>query len=281
MSKHIADLQITKASGDTEPFNLQKLQQSLHRAGASEEKTAIISNQIMAWIYPGVSTRQIYSRAFSLLKAQDPVSHSRYNLKNAFLELGPSGYPFEKIIGELFKRQGFSCETGITLQGCCITHEMDVIATKGSSQFLMECKYKHEQGKHISIQTPLYVHARVNDIVEQKRKLEEYKGFNFQPWVVTNTRFSKDSEAYGNCKGIKLLGWDYPNDEGLKDLVEKNRLYPVSILTNLTHNNLQKCLREGIVTCKQLVANREFINSLDISTREKKKLFGELEGLLK
>ena len=194
------------------------------------------------------------SKAFSLLRENDTVTHLKYRLKNAFLDLGTSGYPFEKLIGELFQRQGFECQTGVILQGCCISHEMDVIATKDQTQHIVECKYRQEQGNHISIQVPLYVNSRVNDIVERKKTLAKYQNFNFHTWVVTNTRFSKDSENYGKCKGLKLLGWDYPAGEGLKDLVEKYNLYPVSILTSISSENIQKCLNEGLVTCKQLRA---------------------------
>ncbi len=274
------NIQITKASGETEAFDVKKLESSLQKAGTSEELVSKISKQVSDWIVPGISTKEIYTHAFSLLKQEESVSHIRYNLKKAFLDLGTTGYPFEKIIGELFRRQGYTCQTGITVQGCCITHEMDVIATKDKTQFLMECKYRQEQGKTISIQTPLYVHSRVNDIIEQNKKSAEYKDFTFQAWVVTNTRFSKDSETYGNCKGLKLLGWDYPLGEGLKDLVEKYQLYPVSILTSLAPETIQKCFDEGMVTCEQLYENSKFIHSLDISESDQKCVYKELSSLL-
>jgi hypothetical protein len=39
-----------------------------------------------------------------------------------------------------------------------------------------------------------------------------------QGWLVTNTRFTGDAIQYGNCAGLKLIGWDYPAEGSLKDL---------------------------------------------------------------
>lgn len=272
---------ITKASGETEAFNVKKLEYSLRKAGASESVVSMISQHISEWIVPGISTHDIFSHAFSLLKKTESGTHIRYRLKKSFLELGPSGYPFEKIMGELFRRQGYRCETGVVLQGRCISHEMDVVATKNQTQLLVECKYRQEQGKQVSIQTPLYVYSRINDIIDHQKTLEEYRNYHFQGWVITNTRFSADSGNYGKCKGLKMMGWDYPSGNGLKEMVEKYHLYPLSILTHISTENIQKCFNEGIVTCTQLYDNQKFIPSLEISPAEQNLLLLELEGLLK
>ncbi len=270
---------IVKASGKEELFDVSKLEQSLMNAGTSDETISEIVKEISQWIYPGVSTKHIYRKAFSLLRKDKASQSVKYKLKQAFLELGPSGYPFEKIIGELFHRQGYSCEVGVEVKGCCITHEMDVIATKDHKQHLMECKYRHDQGNHISIQVPLYVHSRVNDIVKQRSQLPEYKDFKFTPWVVTNTRFSPDSEAYSKCSGVNLLGWDYPAGEGLKELVEKYSLYPISILIGLTKKEKETLLESGMVTCRQLLENQDVLNQFNLNDVKLKRLIKELKEL--
>ncbi|MDZ4182317.1 MAG: restriction endonuclease, partial [Candidatus Cloacimonadaceae bacterium] len=214
-SKSIAEVTIKKASGDTEAFDVGKLKSSLKKAGAAETVINEIVNDIENWVYDGVSTRKIYSRAYKMLRQQNGSGALLYKLKMAINSLGPSGFPFEQFIGELFKVHGYEVKVGQVLEGISITHEMDVIATKGKEHNLIECKFSPNQGKHISIQVPLYVHSRVDDIVEKLHQDPHYKDTTFVAWVVTNARFSSDSIAYSRSKGIHLLGWDYPADNSL------------------------------------------------------------------
>ena len=169
---------VKKASGDEEPFVADKLERSLLNAGAKNETILKIIADIEDWIYPGVPTKKIYSRAFSILRRERTAAAIRYKLKQAILELGPTGYPFETLIGQLFEKKGCVTEVGVVVDGNCITHEMDVIATHDSSQHLVECKYHKDQGKQVSIQVPLYVRSRVDDIIHKRQELPEYHGFS-------------------------------------------------------------------------------------------------------
>jgi hypothetical protein len=270
---------IQKASGEQEPFDVNKLKASLHKAGARDDIIAEIVADIEAWVYPGVSTGKIYTRAYKLYKQKNGFGALRYKLKMAMFGMGPSGHPFEQFVGELFRRQDYHVEVAQVLQGAAITHEMDVIATKDKVQNLMECKYSHDQGKHVSIQVPLYVYSRVNDIIEKRRQDSSFNDISFVPWVVTNTRFSGDSIAYSLSKGINLLGWDYPRDNSLKNLIERERLYPITILTHLGKQDLQLLMAEGIVTCAQLQRQTHKLEQLGISHNKQRSVMRELESL--
>lgn len=160
---------IRKASGESEPFDVSKLIRSLQKAGAEPHKAESIANVISSSLYEGISTKKIYGMAFRMLKKQDRNHALLYKLKQSLFELGPTGYPFEQFIGEVYKKRGFSVEVAQILEGYSITHEMDVIATKNREQLFIECKYGNDQGKTISIQVPLYVRSRVNDIAKESR----------------------------------------------------------------------------------------------------------------
>jgi len=270
---------IRKASGEEEAFSVEKLEHSLKNAGARRDTISEVVEEIDKWIFPGVTTKQIYSRAFSLLKRETSTSSMRYKLKQAILELGPTGYPFESLIGQMFHLKGYRTEVGVVVNGKCITHEMDVIATRDAHQHIVECKYHKDQGTQVSIQVPLYVRARVNDIIETRKLLPEYKDFNFSGWVVTNTRFSSDSTAYGKCSGLNLLGWDYPKGEGLKDIIEELRLYPITILHKLTKKEKQYLLDQRIVTCSQLLENPKLLDSLGFTAKKHTALVRELNDI--
>lgn len=271
---------VTKASGEEEPFSVDKLQRSLRNAGANEAIIEKIVADMYKWLYHGVTTKKIYAHAFSLLRHQPDVSGLRYRLKQAILELGPSGYPFETLIGQLFEKQGFSTEVGIVVDGTCVTHEMDVIASKGQEQHLVECKYSKHQGKQVSVQVPLYVRSRVNDIINVRSVKSATKDFDFKGWVVTNTRFSDDSIQYGKCSGLNLLGWDYPYGKGLKTLIEKYKIYPITILHNLTKQHVKFLLEKEIVTCNQLASNLKVLDELRFTNRRIKRLKAELKEVV-
>ena len=273
------EILIRKASGEEEVFDIHKLESSLHNAGANRIIIKKILIDIEKWIYTGVTTKKIYSRAFSILNREKTGSSLRYKLKQAILELGPSGYPFEQFIGQLFVRKGYETEVGIIVDGHCVTHEMDVIATKDSIQHLMECKYHKDQGKSVSVQVPLYVRSRVDDIIRKREHMNDYQGLSFTAWVVTNTRFSSDSIQYGRCAGLKLLAWDYPRGKGLKDLIEEVKIYPITVLTKLTKKEKEMVLEQDIVTCTQLQQNLHILDPLALSSRKYQELLKELEHI--
>jgi hypothetical protein len=270
---------IKKASGIKQPFEAYKLQRSLRNAGADDVLAHEIVVDIEAWLQEGVTSKDIYSRAFKLLRKKKSEAGIRYKLKQAILEMGPTGYPFEVLIGELFARIGYSVEVAQILQGCCVTHEMDVIATQNRSQNLMECKYHSDQGKQVSVQVPLYVRSRVNDIIKKRSSQPEYEGFEFIGWVVTNTRFSNDSTTYGTCAGLKLLGWSYPEGNGLKEMLEREKVLPVTILSKLSVKDKQLLMDQGIATCRLLLNNIENINLSHLTPARYQALVKELEGL--
>ena len=271
---------ITKASGETEPFDVSKLKASLKNAGADDDTINEVAADIENWVYNGVTTGKIYARAYKIFRRKKSSGAMRYKLKKALYRMGPTGYPFEHLIGELFRRQGYKVEVGQVVEGITITHEMDVIATKDREQNLMECKFAHDQGNRLSVQVPLYVHSRVNDIVEKRQQQDQYKNLSFTPWVVTNARFSSDSLEYSRCKGIELLGWDYPKDNALKDILEREKIYPVTILKHLNKKEKQQLMENGIVTCAQLMNEPDRLNQLGLSKKKQSSVKKELEEII-
>lgn len=258
---------------------MEKLEKSLRNAGAGGDIIQIILKDLEKYAFPGITTKKIYDRAFSQLKKYQTSIAVRYKLKQAILELGPTGYPFENLIGQLFEHKGYTCEVGVLVNGNCTTHEMDVIATGELQQHLCECKYHLSQGSPVSIQVPLYVRSRVNDIVDYRERLPEYKGFTFIGWVVTNTRLSLDSIEYGRCSGLKLLGWDYPAGNGLKEQLEHYKLYPITVMTSLTKQEKQALISRKIISCKQLKSQFEILKELQLTEKALLSVKRELDDI--
>jgi len=271
---------IKKANGETELFDVNKLKSSLHRAGANDEIIKTVINDITKWIYDGATTKMIYNHAFKSMRRLEAVSAARYKLKQAMLELGPTGYPFERLIGMIFQNYGFSCKVGIIVEGCCLNHEMDVVATKQNEQHFCECKYSVDRGRKIGAQVSLYVKSRVEDIVNKRKSLRKYQNTVFKTWIITNARFTEDSIEYAKCTGINLLSWDYPYREGLKELIEKHNLYPITVLDSLSKKEKSLLLSKEVVTCKQIIDYPKILTEIGLIPSKINNVKKEINNLL-
>jgi Holliday junction resolvase-like predicted endonuclease len=270
---------VKKASGEKEPFSLEKLENSLLRTGADREAVNLIADKISNWLHDGVSTKKIYRKAFKLLKKHRNGVAARYQLRKAIMELGPTGYPFEHFVGQVIRQLGYEVKVGQILQGHCVTHEVDVVATNDDIQIFVECKFYNSQSKHASVQVPLYIHSRVEDIIKTRKLMPEYSNFSFQGWVVTNTRFTTDATDYGKCAGLNMISWDYPAGRGLKDIIEKEGLFPVTTFTTLNKLQKQILLDEGIVLCRQICQSPGIIEKIEVSPQKREKILKEVRNL--
>lgn len=272
-------IQITKATGEKETFQSEKLTESLKRAGANEKLIADIVAEVENWLTEGVSTKKIYAKAFTLLRKKRRSFAARYSLKNALMELGPTGYPFEHFVGQIFAIQGFDTKVGQLVQGQCVQHEVDVVATQNHTQYLVECKYYNTQDKHANVQVPLYIRSRVNDIEAKRKQLPEYNGYTFYGWIVTNTRFTEDAMDFGKCSGLHLVSWDYPKGHSLKDMIETYRMFPITTLTELNKREKQQLMDKGIVLCRQLVKDPQILEGVGVSKPKIAKILAEANDL--
>lgn len=270
---------IIKASGEEIPFSEEKIKTSLRRSGADEDQIDFILQEVKSQLYNGMTTRKIYRIAFSLLKAGPRHVAARYHLKKAIMELGPSGFPFEKYVAELMNFQGYKTRIRQILQGKCVTHEIDVIAEKDNQLLLVECKYHNENGISCNVKIPLYIHSRFNDVESHEIKKSEYASKVRQGWIVTNTRFTSDAVQYAGCSGIHLLGWDYPFKNGLREQIDRSNLYPVTCLTSLTHHEKQKLLERDIVLCLELNNNENLLKNIGIKTFRAASVLNEVHQL--
>lgn len=271
---------IRKASGEKEPFSQEKFKNSLKRSGADNELIERILDKILPWLREEMPTKEIYRKAFSLLRSEKRSLAARYSLKKAIMELGPEGYPFEQFIAFLLMLFGYKTKTGIYVQGHCVQHEVDVLAEKKQLQCFIECKYFNSQDKYANVQVPLYIQSRFLDIVKQRKSMSEFSGCRFEGWIVTNTRFTSDALEFGYCVGLNMLSWNYPQAGSLKDMVEQKAAYPVTALTQLNRAQKKQFLREGIVACLQLREDYTLLNKLDITDIKRKRIIEELEDLL-
>lgn len=278
MQKEI-EIDVIKSSGEKAKFSLDKLHNSLKHSGADHNLVAQIVEKVHDELYDGISTNEIYNRAYALLRKNKSVFASKYKLKKAIYELGPTGFPFERFVSAILEYSGYSTEVDVILDGVCVTHEIDVVAEKNGNTTIIECKFHGEEGRNCNVKVPLYIHSRYNDVkAHWAIKKNETKMLD-NGWVVTNTRFTEHAINYGKCAGLYLLSWDYPLKDGLKDRIDRLGLYPITVSTLLTKREKQFLLGRDVVLCRQLWKDKFFLDHLGISNTRKKKILEEIKQL--
>jgi len=237
---------IIKASGEKQEFLPEKVKISCLKAGASKSLANEITRKITRQVRNGMTTREIWKLIFRYLSKESPLVTSRFSLREALFRLGPEGFYFEKLVGEIFVQENYQVETKKIFSGACVEHEIDITAKKENEILMIECKFHHQAGIYTGIKETLYVWARWLDLKEG--------GANFtQPVLVSNTKFSDSAKKYGVCKNFSLIGWAYPKEKNLQYFIEKNKLYPITVLRRLEKFYEEKLLRSGIISCQDLI----------------------------
>jgi len=237
---------IRKKSGLEESFDSRKMYNSLISTGvlpdAAHEVIALVEKDLRT----GMSTKKIYSLARRHLRRIDQPSGMRYSLKDAIYALGPTGYPFEKFIARLFELRGYKTKVGQLVNGHCVRHEVDVIATGPHEQIMMECKF-HQNGNRFSdVKIAMYVDSRFRDIAKALAGRQSAPR-KFSGALVTNTRLTSEAIKYASCSGLKAIAWKYPSSGSLEKLIENAGAYPVTILPSASRTVIEKLTRKGLM----------------------------------
>lgn len=274
-------MKIVKNSGEIVDFNPQKLKNSLLKSGARIEVINEIMETIVAELYNGSSTKQIYKRAFGLLKKSANATAARYNLREAIRMLGPAGFYFEKFIARLFQSENYETKTNIILQGKCVSHEIDVIIRQNNQLAMVECKFHSGEDAKSDVKVPMYILSRFNDLKENNYLIFDRKEYLSACWIVTNNRFTLDAITFAKCSGLSLLCWDYPPKNNLKTKIEHESLYPITCLTTLSVLEKDKLLTLNLILVKDLLNNRISLERIGISSNRIKNVLKEVSELCK
>ena len=245
-------LEIIKASGRTEEFNIQKLVDSLIRSGATEDDARDIARQVESQIKPSMHTKHIYRIARKILRQYSKTADMRYSIKKAIYMLGPAGYQFEKYFAGILKAYGYSAETNRFLKGYCVTHEVDIFAVRDDVGRVIECKYHSNGGIPTDVKIALYVYSRFMDIKKAYELNNENMVSINEGWLVTNTRCTSDAIKYAGCVGLKIVSWKYPDENSLERMIENKKLYPVTILSSIKKNSLDILFKNDIFLVRDI-----------------------------
>lgn len=268
-------MKIIKANEEEASYDPEKIIRSLKRAGATQEIIQEVLSATEKELYEGIHTKEMYRIVFRNLKKLSNGTAGKYHLKNAIMELGPTGFPFEKFIAALLEAEGYQTLTNQIVQGRCIQHEIDVTAEKDNRHFMIECKFHGTAGSISDVKHALYVYARFLDVEKSWLNKSDPSQKFHQGWLVTNTRLTSDAEKYGKCVGMCLLSWNYPPENSLRERIDKKSLYPITCLTSLSKKEKQRLLNKKIVLCHTVCERPSALNGIGLSETKKLKILEE------
>lgn len=273
------ELLLEKADGSFEHFSEDKLRESLKFAHATQKDIDTVVDHIKSELRPGLKTQDIYDHAYGFLKDKGGSFAARYSLRKSLAELGPSGFPFERYISHVYEHKGYKARVGVMLRGKCVAHEIDVLAHTDNHLIIIEAKFHNQSSIKSDLKTVLYVSARYEDLKATNYDGHLKPGMRHSSILMTNTKFSGNAIAFGNCAGVELIGWSYPKRGNLQELIESENLHPVTSLTSLSIHHKNQLTSQGIVLCKSLRDHHESLHEMGLSEGEITTVMDEVNNL--
>ncbi|WP_412471301.1 restriction endonuclease [Halobacteriovorax sp. RT-2-4] len=263
---------IQKVNKTFEEFDKKKFKRSLEAAGVSEKASQEIVKEIAEELDPFSTSTAIHQKTYRALKRRSKLDAANYNIKRAIYKLGPTGYPFEILCAEMLRAKGYKTQVSVVKKGKFVKHEVDVVASRADGDIYCECKFHNRKYYKNDVKIPLYVYARYLDIKEANPHL------NFQYALISNTQFSEDAIKYAKGVNLMLFSMNYPKKNTFCDLIQRYRIYPITVLSTLRAREKKKLLDKGIVVIKHV--NRACLKALDLSDSEVRKVLNEIKVLM-
>lgn len=274
-------MEIIKSDGATQPFNPKKLCDSIKRAGAPNQVADSICEMVSQKVKPGITSSNIFRDSLRHLVKEDLDIAVRYSLKRGINTLGPAGFLFEQYVEAILRAYGYKTRRNIMMKGKGVIHEVDVVAEKNGQTFLIEAKYRNEEGIRTHIDEVMYAESRVRDInnLDQNKK----KNKQYIPWLITNTKFTDTSIRYAKAYNLDLTGWTYPKGKSLEDLITEKKIYPVTVIPSMTKNALEEIAKRGLILAQDLLpySAEDLALEFNINPYKAKAIFNEVQELVK
>ena len=270
--------QVIKFNGDKENFSAKKVYYSAIKAGAPAFLAKNISKEVEAEVYDGIRTAEIFKKVKDRLKKENLQLSLKFSLKEGMRRLGPAGFVFEDYVRQILSRSGMKVKGARILSGRCCSYEVDFLAEKEGTTYVGECKYRNSAGDKIDVNVCLKEFAILDDVKNSK-----VFNTNLNSLIVTNSKFTDQAIKYSTCKGIKLLGWNYPQNNGLEDIIDNSKLYPITILHSFKSYQADIFKKQGIMLADEILGLdiEKFSKRVNIPRKQLESLKREAEVLLK
>ncbi len=243
-------INVRKADGGLEPYNGAKVLRTLLHLGVDRVEAERLEKEISRRVYDGIPTSEILSMIYELAGRAKPEIRYLKDLREAISAMR-SKPDFEEYARIVLRAAGYLVEPGRVLEGRCISHEVDGIAFKDDEILVVEIKHHVNPHAYTGLGTVLELWAALEDLKEGYRLGLHPYAFT-SAILICNTKISLHAERYARCKRIMYMGWRYPRALALSDIVSSNRIYPVTMLKELSREQIERLGDRGIVTISQL-----------------------------
>ena len=280
-------MKVTKSTGEVEDYKKDKLCQSLEAAGAPGDLVVNVCSTVEKEMKPGMSTKDIAREAYTYLVKNNTSVAARYNIRQGIADLGPAGFIFEQYVERLLSALGYETSRNQYMEGECLRHEIDVLGKTKNEHAIVEVKYHNDKSIKTHVDVVMYADARLQDIERRQSKVEKTEVPHVM-WVVTNTRFTGSAIKYAKCRGLHLIGWDYPNQGrdgksgSLQNLVQEHVLYPVTVLPSVDRQARERLADHDLMMVQDVATHTgaELAERTGIGERTTRKIVAEAHALV-
>ncbi len=263
---------LTKADGSKQLFHIDKVVRTCLRMGASSQLAFQIAQKVENRVYDGMPTKTVLQLIFRFMRKHKPSVGYLFDLRKGLSQMG-SKPEFEVFVRVLLEHHGFEVESNKILKGRCVEHEVDAIAKKDGVTYFVEAKHHLSYHAFTGLDESRIARAILEDVSEGYAM----GTINFKidkAMIVTNTRYSEHAIKYGQCRDITQIGWNYPANEGLENMIEEKSLHPLSCLRGLRNEDRLKLAESGFVLIRQILAENQ--GALAKKTGLRRELAGEI-----
>jgi Holliday junction resolvase-like predicted endonuclease len=274
-------MEILKSNGNSEVFDPKKLCNSIKKAGAPSKVADSICEMVSQKVKPGITSSNIFRESLRHLVKEDLDIAVRYSLKRGINTLGPAGFLFEQYIEAILRAYGYKTRRNVMMKGKGVVHEVDVVAEKNEQTFLVEAKYRNEEGARTHIDEMMYAESRVRDINNLPQNKQKNK--QYFPWLITNTKFTDTVIKYAKAYNLDVTGWSYPKGKSLEDLITDKKIYPVTVIPSITKEALEEIAKRGMILAQDLLpySAEDLALEFNINPYKAKAIFKEVQELMK
>ncbi|MFH2062927.1 MAG: ATP cone domain-containing protein [bacterium] len=243
-------MEIVKSTGERVPFDPKKIQATIRRAGGSEQLSERVLQRVIPKVRNGMATKRLLAIVRKELRRENRLLAQRYNLRDGLMRLGPAGFKFEKYVASILNAYGWQAMVPEReYVGRCVSHEVDIVANRNGTCVMIEAKFRNRFADTVTLRDTMAAWARFSDLEDGHRDSRSCPHID-ESWIVTNGEFTDRAQKFGQCKGLKMVGWS--GDESLAQMVDHAALYPVTVIDGLRQWELDRLAHSDLMLCREV-----------------------------
>ena len=244
-----------KADGSSQLFDREKVVRTCMRMGASRQLAFEVAQKVECRVYEGMATAKVLQLIFRFMHKDKPGVACLFDLRKG-LSLMVSKPEFEVFVRVLLMHHGFEVSPNQILRGRCVEHEVDAIARKDGVTYFVEAKHHLSYHALTGLDESRIARAVLEDVSEGfQNGTTDFK--IDRAMIVTNARYSDHAIRYGACTGLLQIGWSFPPNQRVDNMIEEKKLHPLSCLKGLRVEDRLRLADFGFVFIRQLLAEDE------------------------